>query len=100
MLGKSTLNRRIELLMPSPPAQFCEPTAAISSTRAIAVFKTVGGELMLQTSGLATYVFINSSRSQVPTIKPFLEQWHLACTKWSTANHRGPEVAVRRNRAV
>ena len=73
MLGKSTLNQRIELLMPSPPAQFCEPTAAISSTRAIAVFKTVGGELMLQTSGLATYVFINSSRSQVPTIKPFLE---------------------------
>jgi hypothetical protein len=27
-------------------------------------------------------------------------QWYLACTEGSTANHREPEVAVRRNRAV
>jgi phosphodiesterase/alkaline phosphatase D-like protein len=31
MSGKSTLNRRIELLMPSPPVQLCEPSAAFIS---------------------------------------------------------------------
>jgi hypothetical protein len=72
MSGKSTLNRRIELLMSSPPVQFCEPSAAISSRSAIAVFKALDSELILQTSGLATYVFINSSRSQMPAIELFV----------------------------
>jgi hypothetical protein len=61
MPGKSTLNRRIELLMPPRPAQFYEPSAAISSSeRDRLFFKTQGGEFMLQRLGLATHVSINS----------------------------------------
>ena len=56
---------------------------------------------MLQIAGLATYVFFKSSALSSAREKTVPgTQWYLACTEGSTANHREPEVAVRRNRAV
>jgi hypothetical protein len=53
---------------------------------------------MLQTSGLVTHVFIKSSALSSAREKTVPgTQWYLACTEGNTANHREPEVAVRRN---
>jgi hypothetical protein len=87
------------------PARFhvSEPVAkGLSRQRnVIAISKTEGGEPMLQTTGVATHVFINgrahrSGRERAVPGTP----WYLACTEGSTAKHREHDVAVRRNRAV
>ena len=98
MPGKSTLSRRSNFKM--VPRQH----SAVSRQRHLANrARSQFGRLEVvqprfQTSGLVTYLCINSATlsTREKTVSGTL--WYLACTEGITAKHREHEVAVRRNR--